>query len=121
MACMPESLHGLGITNPERIAVLSFLLPLSRSIKYATTGVPLPHKTVQLGSYFLDLFAGWETSEDPLFVIMRHFVAPAIAETIHIPAKFVGMDPLVYLVMWHDLGSFQHKRTKAAFEHRQKK
>jgi hypothetical protein len=119
IACIPESLHGLGITSPDRIAVLSFLLPLFRTIRYATKGVPLPHRTVKLGSYFADLYSGWETSTDPLFVIMRHYAEP-IAESMTIPAKYSGLSPLQYLVGVHELGSFQHKRTKIAFDHRKK-
>jgi hypothetical protein len=114
MASIPKSMHGLGITCPERIAVLLLLLPLFRTIRYATSGVPLPHTKVHLGEYFKKLYSGWESSEDTLFVIMRHFAKP-IAELMHIPAKFSGMSPLVYLVCWHDLASFQHKRTQAAF------
>eukprot|EP00978_Attheya_sp_CCMP212_P046214 scaffold379391_cov30-Attheya_sp.AAC.1 len=67
LACMPESLHGLGFTYPDRIAVLSFLLPLFRTIRYATTGVPLPHKTVPLGPYFNNLFGDWQTSDYTIF------------------------------------------------------
>jgi hypothetical protein len=37
-----------------------------------------------------------------------------------VPVKYSGMDNLEYLVRIHDLGSFQHKRTNAAFEHRKK-
>jgi hypothetical protein len=80
MACIPESLHGLGITSPEHIAVLSFLLPLFRTIRYATIGVPLQHKTVQLGDYFHQLYKDWETSDDPIFVIMRHYASPIVRQ-----------------------------------------
>jgi len=119
IACIPESLHGLGITSPERTAIMAFLLPLFRTIRYATKGVTLKHKTVPLGQYFNNLFKEWETSSDPLFVIMRHFARP-IADGMTVPVKYSGTDNLEYLVRIHDLGSFQHKRTNAAFEHRKK-
>jgi hypothetical protein len=51
IACIPESLHGLGFLCPDRTAVLSFLLPLFRTIRYATQGVPLQHTTVPLGGH----------------------------------------------------------------------
>jgi hypothetical protein len=69
---------------------------------------------VQLGTYFLNLFGGGPTFHN------HASLGFPIAETMHILEKIVGMEPLVYLVMWHDLGSFQHKRTKAALEHQQK-
>jgi hypothetical protein len=119
MACIPESLNGLGFTSPERIAVLLFLLPLFRTIRYATVGIPLDKGTVSLGQYYNSLFEHWATSDDLLFVTMRHYASP-LAEDMHIPAKFSGMDPMEYLVCWHNLGSFQHKRTTAAFAHRKK-
>eukprot|EP00978_Attheya_sp_CCMP212_P004205 scaffold9128_cov52-Attheya_sp.AAC.3 len=63
--CMPESLHSLGFLCPDRTAVMSFLLPLFRTIRYATQGVPLQHTTVPLGTYFQDQFQDWRTSEPP--------------------------------------------------------
>jgi hypothetical protein len=93
MARIPKSLHMLGFTSPERIAVLSFLLLLFRTLRYATSGVPLQHKKVTLGSYFKELFGDWATSDKPLFVIMRHYATP-IAKTMHMPSKFSGMEPL---------------------------
>jgi hypothetical protein len=95
IACMPESLHGLGFLCPDRTAVLSFLLPLFRTIRYATQGVPLQHTTVPLGTYFEDLFKDWRTSEAPLFKIMRHYAEP-LAEAMTLPKRFSTMDPLTY-------------------------
>jgi hypothetical protein len=86
------------------------------TIRYKMIGVPLDKTTVSLGQYYHDLFQNWATSTDPLFVTMRHYAAP-LAEEMHLPAKFSGMDHMEYLVCWHNLGSFQHKRTTAAFAH----
>eukprot|EP00978_Attheya_sp_CCMP212_P019044 scaffold52878_cov57-Attheya_sp.AAC.1 len=119
IACIPESLHGLGFLCPDRTAVLSFLLPLFRTIRYATRGVPLKHTTVSLGPYFDNLFRHWRTSTQPLFKIMRHYAQP-LADAMTMPKKFGTMDPLHYLVAWHDLGSFQNRITKAASAHRKK-
>eukprot|EP00978_Attheya_sp_CCMP212_P024387 scaffold76486_cov33-Attheya_sp.AAC.7 len=119
LAFMPESLQGLGFLCPDRVAVLSFLMPLFRTIRYATQGAKLKHTTVQLGTYFHDLFKDWRTSKKPLFVIMRHYASP-LAHAMHIPKKFDTLDPLDYLVEVHDLGTFQQHTTKAAFAHRKK-
>eukprot|EP00978_Attheya_sp_CCMP212_P005189 scaffold11547_cov51-Attheya_sp.AAC.2 len=48
---------------------------------------------------------------------MRHY-ATLLAEAMTLPKRFSTMDPLTYLVAWHDLGSFQNRTTKNAFAHR---
>jgi hypothetical protein len=85
--CLGNSMHAgkfawarLHMPQPHRgVIVSATIIPHNPiPIRYATTGVPLQHKTVPLGSYFATLFGDWQTSDDPLFVIMRHYAKPIV-------------------------------------------
>eukprot|EP00957_Ditylum_brightwellii_P180713 13767395-Ditylum_brightwellii.AAC.1 len=45
LATLPRSHNGLGIFTPSCSALLAFVLPFIRAIKYATAGMKLRHKS----------------------------------------------------------------------------
>eukprot|EP00957_Ditylum_brightwellii_P014541 1094730-Ditylum_brightwellii.AAC.1 len=66
IATIQESKGGLGMYDPTRGAITSFVVPLTRSICYASHGVDISKHKGPLSLYNWQIFMDWETSDLPL-------------------------------------------------------
>ena len=64
LAFHPASLGGLGLRGPAGYALISYLIPLIRSIRYATSGIPLPDAgPIPIPPVYTRAFMSWSSPE----------------------------------------------------------
>ena len=69
----------MGIRDQPRAAKVAFVVSTLRSLRYATTGIPLANDgTVQLQSLQAKPLASWATSKQPLFSLFRTLAEQAL-------------------------------------------
>ena len=81
LAHYPVRLGGTGFRDHTEAAITSFLIPLTRSVRMATTGVPLGDFTCRLPTVYTRHFRPWANQRTPpqLIRTFRHLLPPLLA------------------------------------------
>jgi hypothetical protein len=80
LAHHPVRLGGSGFRDHTEAAITSFLIPLTRSIRMATTGVPIADSLIKLPTIYTRHFRSWATQRNPTLLIRtyRHLLPPLL-------------------------------------------
>eukprot|EP00957_Ditylum_brightwellii_P183073 13944501-Ditylum_brightwellii.AAC.2 len=94
LATLLESLKGLGMHAPHRIAIASSVVPMARTIRQACQGITLTNKQKQkVSPYLHSVYRDWKTSDLPIFTAFRQLMSKAIAP-LHLPDSAITSDKL---------------------------
>jgi hypothetical protein len=87
---LPASLGGAGFRNPQHYAISSYIIPLIRSIRLATTGYTLYHSagnrtyltSITLPASLTTPLQNWESSTTKQFLLLHHYL-PHLSEQFY--------------------------------------